>query len=488
MSKHPEPNILMIVADQLTCSVLESFGGQYGCAPNIDALAHAGVRFERTYTHMPLCQPARAAMWTGLFPHQTGVLSNGGDKTPYTEHPIDPALPTLGKLFTRAGYHAIHIGKKHDMGALAGFECFDPKGSIELPPTPGYAMNHDSFGDVYATQKACDFLQTHPVNNTPYLAVVDLVNPHNICQWIGENRDIENETLSPEDDARLPKLPDNFMTADFQDRPLPVRFLCCMHRRQAQSSHWSKATWRRYIDAYQHYTRMVDEQIGRILATLAQRDDAQNTVVVFTADHGDGLSSHRIATKHTAFYDNITRVPLIIKGQGLPAHASNQSLVSLLDILPTLCDIASIQPPAEAVGRSLLPIAQNTAQNPSPNPSPNPSQNLSQNLSQNYVREFVVSQWFSEWGHTISPGRMVRSDRYKYTHYLEDQGEELFDMQQDPGETRTLHNDDAFASILADHRAMLQKHIAATNDPYFSQQVFVPAEFRAHPSGYEHHV
>lgn len=83
---------------------------------------------------------------------------------------------------------------------------------------------------------------------------------------------------------------------------------------------------------------------------------------------------------------------------------------------------------------------------------------------------------------------MVRSERYKYTHYLEDQGEELFDMQQDPGETRTLHKDAAYAPVLADHHAMLRKHVADTGDPYFSQAVFVPQAFRTHPLGYEHHV
>lgn len=469
-----QPNVLVILADQLTCAALESFGGQYGCAPNIDKLAQRGVRFTRTYTHTPLCQPARAAMWTGLYPHQTGVMSNGGPNHPYHEKPIDPALPTLGKLFSAAGYRAIHFGKTHDMGALAGFEIINPKGHEELPADPSYPMNMDSFRDVFTTQKTCEFLQSFDASeNTPFIAAVDLLNPHNICQWVGENKDERNQTLTPEQDASLPPLPDNFRPDDFDARPLPVRYLCCAHRRQGQSAHWSNATWRRYIDAYQYYTRMVDKQIGQILAALNKRSDAANTVILFTADHGDGLTSHKIATKHTAFYENITRIPLILCTPDQPQTGqANDSLASLIDVLPTLCTAAGIDTPSTCPGQSL--------------------QNTQANTQADDQRKFVVCQWFTEWGQTISPGRMVRSDRYKYTHYLEgvtpDGSEELYDLLNDPGETRTLHNDLKYTQVLSEHRAMLQEHVAQTNDPYFSLDLFVPQEFRAHPCGYEHHT
>lgn len=486
-STSQRPNVLIIIADQLTTAAVGSFGGQYGCTPNIDKLANAGTRFNCAYTHTPLCQPARAAMWTGRFPHQTGVLGNGGPNHPHVDHPIDPAMPTLGKLLTSAGYHAVHFGKTHDKGALAGFEIIDPKGSIERPAAPDYPLNHDSFGDMFTTQKSCAFLQSYGASNgagdnssasqtLPFLAVADLVNPHNICQWVGENKDMRNETLSPEDDARLPALPVNFRNDDFEDRPLPVRYLCCSHRRQGQSAKWSDATWRRYIDAYQYYTRMVDEQIGQILDALAKRSDADNTFVILAADHGDGLASHRIATKHTAFYDNITRVPLVVctpKAKTASAvKTSSDSLVSLLDLLPTVCDIAGVQTPLDCAGQSLLPVVMGE----------------STSGERKFVeRDYVVCQWYTEWGQTISPGRMVRSARYKYTHYLEGDGEELFDMTTDPGETRTLHKDPAHAEALAAHRAMLKDHVQRTGDPYFSYDVFVPQSYRDHPSGYEHH-
>lgn len=463
------PNILMIVCDQLTCAVLQSFAGEYNGAPHIDKLAQGGVRFTRTYTHTPLCQPARAAMWTGLYPHQSGILSNGHGNGPRNKECIDPTLPTLGKLFTQAGYHAVHFGKTHDKGALAGFEIDDPAGQVELPPTRGYPMNQDSFCDVYTTQKSCAFLESYGSSHgkSPYLAVVDLINPHNICQWVGENMHQREETLSAEQDAQLPKLPANFTTEDFDQRPLPVRYLCCMHRRQAQSANWSEATYRRYIDAYQHYTSMVDAQVGQVLAALAKRDDADNTMILLTADHGDGLTSHRVATKHTAFYENITRVPLVLSGPGLTQPQANTSLASLADVLPTLCDVAGIEVPVTCVGRSLLAQAKGQATKD--------------------WREFVVSQWYTDRGDVISPGRMIRSDRYKYTHYLEGNGEELFDLQNDPGETRTLHADPAYAAELQRHRAMLQSYLKETDDPYLSYDVFVPDECRAHPSGYEHH-
>ena len=113
-----KPNILLIIGDQLSARALRSYGSGYGHTPHIDRIIERGVRFEQCYTNCPLCQPARTAFWTGLFPHQTGVLSNGRN------HPVPPVpehVPTIGATFAEAGYETMHFGKTHDAGALRGF-------------------------------------------------------------------------------------------------------------------------------------------------------------------------------------------------------------------------------------------------------------------------------------------------------------------------------------------------------------------------------
>ena len=123
-----KPNILIIIADQLSAQALPAYGDTYARTPHIDRIVRSGVRFETCYTNCPLCQPARAAFWTGLFPHQTGVLSNG------RRHPVPPVperIPTLGELFARAGYGTVHLGKTHDAGSLRGFYV-EPRGNLPV--------------------------------------------------------------------------------------------------------------------------------------------------------------------------------------------------------------------------------------------------------------------------------------------------------------------------------------------------------------------
>jgi choline-sulfatase len=99
----------------------------------------------------------------------------------------------------------------------------------------------------------------------------------------------------------------------------------------------------------------------------------------------------------------------------------------------------------------------------------------------------VVSEWHTEWGFTVSPGRMVRTPRYKYTRYIEDGGEELFDMVADPGETRTLAHDPAYQAVLEEHRAILDQHLAETADPFLSYEWKADPRWRTHPVGYACH-
>ncbi len=455
------PNILLIFADQLAWRALPAHGDTFAQTPNIDRIAQRAVRFGEAYTPCPLCQPARAAYWTGRYPHETGVLSNGRK---HHVPNVPEALPTAGELFANAGYTTIHFGKRHDAGSLRGFTLAE-LGQLPVDEAPAWPLNADTFYDRHTTEKAVEWLQRYD-GDAPYLAVADLNNPHNICGWVGANAGPHQDVPV---EGPLPRLPDNFEDLDLGRRPRPVQYICCSHNRLSQAAAWTPENYQHYLRAYYHYLARVDAEIGCILDALEQRADAANTLTVFTADHGDGIAAHRMVTKQVSFIEETTHVPLMVAGPpGLVSEGRDvTALVSLLDLVPTLCDVAGVVPPSVMRGRSLRPWLEG-------NPADEDG-------------AYVASEWHTEWGFTISPGRMLRTERYKYTRYLEHDGEELYDLANDRGETRTLVGDPAHAEALAAHRALLEAHVEATEDPFFNLQWMAEDRWRSHAVGYENH-
>ncbi len=453
-------NILIIVADQLAQKAVGAYGNAYAQAPAIDSIAKQGARFAHVYTPCPLCQPARAAFWTGHLPHTTGILSNG--RKHYVP-PLAEDIPTLGEIFHTHGYETVHFGKQHDAGSLRGF-TLEPQGEGPAEAVPGWPINNDTYRDVHTTEHAVEYLrQSHA---DPFLMIADLNNPHNICGYVGENIGPHEDMPVP---AELPPLPDNFETKDIEKRPKPIQYLCCSHRRLAQAAQWSETNYRYYLAAYYHYLSRVDAHIAQILETLAASDAADNTLIVFFSDHGDGMAAHRIVTKQVSFYEETARVPLMFAGPDIVGSGRliETPLVSLSDLLPTLCAYADVPAPKGLYGLNLLPWLQ--VRSPAT------------------WREAVVSEWHTEWGFTIEPGRMVRTARYKYTRYLEEDGEELFDLYEDPGETRTLAGAPTHTPILQYHRDLLSQHLEETEDDFLNLDILAEPRWRAHPPGYTHH-
>lgn len=454
------PNILVIQCDHLTQRIVGAYGETQGATPAIDRIASAGVVFANAYVGCPLSQPSRAALWSGLMPHQTGVRSNSGT---HINPELPDSVPTLGSVFAAHGYQAVHFGKTHDGGALRGFRHKEP---VPEPfADPHYPVNNDSFLDVGTCRDAVEYLSNAPAK--PFICVVDFQNPHTICGYVGANRGVHTDTPVPD---TLPELPANFEVACWSARPVPVQYICCTHRRMAQASQWSETNYRHYLAAYRHYTQLADRQIGQVLDALYSTPAGRNTVVIILADHGDGLASHRMVTKQVSFYEEVTNVPLLAAGPGIRQRSvpvSDLLVQPTTDLLPTLCELAAIPAPEGKPGISFAPVLKGEEQ----------------------LRKhpYVASEWHSEYEVTVSPGRMIRSARYKYTHYLEG-GEELYDLQEDKGETKNLASHPDYAGVLARHRALLDDYIRRTGDDYRQLQVEADPRWRSHTPGYPHHT
>jgi choline-sulfatase len=455
-----KPNILIIQCDQLATRAVGAYGQIQGYTDVIDSLARNGVVFDNAYTACPLSQPSRTSLLTGLYPHQSGVRSNSGK---WKNPGVDASLPTLGKIFTDAGYNAVHFGKTHDCGALRGFIHKEPEQTRYRDPL--VPLNQDSFKDVGTCADAVEFL-SHP-GKEPFICMVDFQNPHNICGYVGT-------AAGPHDVADttdLPPLPDNFEVEDWSALPIPVRYLCCNHRRLEQAAHWSPENYRQYIAAYLRYVEIVCAQIRQVLGALESTPAGKNTIVVLLADHGDAMASHRMVTKMVDFHEESVKVPLIVCGPGIPAREEHlgQLVQTSTDFIPTLCALAGIQSPSSLKGISQAPSIlgrRQVAKHP-----------------------YVVSEWHSEYDRIVSPGRMIRSaEGFKYTHYLEGEGEELYDLTNDPGERHNLVRDPRYSDVLKRHRAMLDEYIGLSGDDYRSLEIEVDPKYRMHEPGYPSHV
>ncbi len=426
------PNILIIMTDQ-------QFAGAMGCAgnpdvktPAMDELARKGARFESAYCANPLCVPSRTVMMTGKMPHETGIENNVDAKGGGF------ATPLLGRYFADAGYDCGYAGKWHlplkeSRTELHGFGWFAGEGG-KCP-------------DAKIPGAVAEFIQRK--RKGPFLMVASFINPHDICQWArGEAlpQGAIPEAPAPEE---CPALPANFAIPEHE--PDVIRKVQNSSKSVYPSVGWTPEKWRQYRWAYYRLVEMVDGHIGRILTALRASGMAENTLVVFTADHGDGCGAHHWNQKQV-LYEEPTRVPFIVGGERFAkaGHVDRDHLVSTgLDLLPTLCDYAGIDTPEGLRGRSVRPLAEGGAAET--------------------WRDYLVSEVEFEYQSTVTGihGRMVRTKQHKYVVYSEGElREQLFDLAADPGEMRNLAVEKDSQALLEEHRALLARWCAETGDTF----------------------
>lgn len=463
--KH-EKNVLVIICDQLSATALSSYGNSYSHTPAIDSIANEGAVFDKTYCTCPLCQPSRASFWTSRYPHETNVRSNLRDMG-FPE--ISRDILTLGDTFKYAGYKCIHFGKRHDYGALRGFELSEETQQKIERDDPAITYDYESYMDVKTTEKTIDFLKNHD-REIPFLAVADLQNPHNICEYIGEHEYEFSEFTS---NRKLPELPPNFDFDDIKNRPAVIQYMCCAHRRQRQTITWAEEDFRRYLYAYYFYLEKVDKQIASILNTLKENKLDKDTLIVFFADHGEGMAAHGLVTKYASFYEETNHVPLIMKGPGIEEGIRIKGLSSLLDIFPTLIDYCDIKSYIKSDdlssirGKSLCPSLKDPAHNTK--------------------QEFVCGEWHDEFSDYTVPGRMIVKDNLKYTVYKDDNPEELYDLSIDPYEKKNIINEDLYKTRLEDLRKTLAMHMKDSNDDFPKLEREINGSYRDHKLGFCYH-
>src|SRR6266542_3142884 len=397
MSK-PRPNILLITTDQQRYDCVGANGNPLITTPNLDRLATAGARFEQCYIQNPVCMPSRASLLTGRYCQNHGVRKNGA--------PLDPDQPNMAKALLAAGYHTASIGKIHLIPHFGrdyeqphpsreyGFKTMinsDEPGCYRdayirwverehpehldavrapVPVPPGYEMPEqykayppapaggrglldgrrlDAPAEVshsaWVATESIRFLRERAAGaasgEEPFFLHAGIYAPH-------------PPLFAPEpydtmyDPATLP-LPLR-REGELEDKPSHFRGGA---RRNLEVT---DAEWQRAKAFYYGMVSLADAQIGRILAALDELGLAENTIVVFTSDHGEALGDHYQTGKGPTNYDSIVRVPLIVRGPGVPAGRRVAGLVEHVDVAPTLLEAAGVESYTGMKGRSLDPL------------------------------------------------------------------------------------------------------------------------------------
>jgi len=412
------PNIVYLFADQQHSQAMGSIDPFFD-TPHLDRLASEAALFERAFCTTPQCSPSRSSMLTGLYPSKTGVMGNVGAAG---GNPL--ATKTIGAMLQETGYHTVYHGKWH-LGS-------DPTGRA------GWSEVGGKRKDEATTQDAVRFLQSPKATQGPFALFASYVDPHDIYHF-RPDRDKAPEGV---------ELPESWRRATFDDRPkIHKEFMTRDQGRLMRGA--DEDAWQAYHAFYRDKVRLYDRGVGQVLATLKAAGLWENTIVIVSSDHGDMDTHHRLIFKGPFMYDQMIRVPMIVRvpqafGGSLRGRVRDFDTVNV-DLVPTIRDFAGLDQ-IECDGLSLKPILCGEANPPR--------------------RDYVIAQYYSkqQW---VNPIRTIRTAEHKYNHYI-DHGEELYDLTNDPHEIVNLANDPKHARTKRELRAELDQWIETNNDPFYS--------------------
>ncbi|MCA9218332.1 MAG: sulfatase, partial [Planctomycetales bacterium] len=363
-----KPNVLFIAVDDLACT-LGCYGDLIAKTPNIDRLAASGVCFQRAYNQLPLCNPTRASVMTGLRPDQIKVY----DLDRHFRDEV-PDVVTLPQAFQKAGYFAARVGKiyHYNVPAAIGTDGFDDAPSWQQTVNPkgrDKSEEHLIFNaephrkisaalswlaaDGKDSEQTDGMIATEAIKimrekqGQPFFLGVGFFRPH--TPYVAPKKYFD---MYPVDSLRLPFAPAN----DRDDIPTAA----FAHNCAIPNYGLDEPTLLRATQAYYACVSFIDAQVGRVLHVLDELQLAENTIVVFWSDHGYHLGEHNGIWQKRTLFEQSARSPLIIRAPSFSQTRSDcNRIVEFVDIYPTVIDLADIASPKNIAGRSLRPLLEN---------------------------------------------------------------------------------------------------------------------------------
>ena len=362
-----KPNILLIVTDQQSFNTISALRNAYtnhdtySSTPNIDRLVNSGISFTNTYCANPVSVPSRFSMFTGLYGGKYNIRDNQHETS--VQSNVVSALNqfAMGNIFKAGGYQTYYAGKVHLPYATAS------GGMFGHPVSYGFTEYiSDDDREILAGDVA-NFIKKRTATN-PFLLVASFINPHDICLESSTNL-----SATPEVDPKKPEIAQTVNLArQSADATAVSNFPALPFNQQKTSGFPTTFTpkvfdsfpndyWQRYRYIYSWLVNLVDQQVGDVLDALEATNLKNNTIIVFTSDHGEMQGAHTATVKNLPF-EECMRVPFIIAGPGIVQNQRDNSLIcNGTDLIPTMCELAGINKPSGLSGISLAQRAKGTS-------------------------------------------------------------------------------------------------------------------------------
>ncbi len=432
-AKKSKPNVLFLMSDDLN-TALSGFGHPQCKTPELDKLASRGMRFENMHCQYPVCGASRASLMSGLYPYTNRTLGNSG-----TLRGNMPNVVTMSQLFRKNGYRVGRVSKIYHMGIpgeiLVGTATRDDPHSwdevvnIKAPEqnAPGVSTHWSPkdkgsqtfegveaegddlvHADGMAAVHAIDFLKRN--KDKPFFLACGFVRPHVPLVAPAKYFDLYDR-----DAMEAPVVPED----DLEDVPQIIR----NYKRNSTSYGVTPELHKGLLEAYYASISYMDAQVGRILYVLEELGLAENTIVVFTSDHGYMLGHHHKFQKQHLFEES-TRVPFIFSVPWMNKQhgKATNHITELVDLYPTLASLAELEAPKGLQGKSMVSI----------------------------LKDPTSKKWKKELAFTISRsgGESIRTHDWRYIHWgYGEKGQELYDLKKDPGEFTNLAYDPNYSAI-----------------------------------------
>jgi arylsulfatase A-like enzyme len=467
-----QPNLLFLITDQQRADTV--MPGSLCQMPHLIRLAERGTRFENCYAPNPICAPVRASLFTGLLPHNHGMVDNPHAVEAYRAN-LKADLPFWSQELQRQGYQTAYFGKWHVERSLRledfGFAEYDTEqdayrgyrgyrrqlGMPEETSAPQQVVQVEQPGykpfilsgispepaeatlEHYIYERGIQFIQQHAPGQVPWALVLSTLAPHD--PYIAPQTHYRRY-----DPSQIP--PPASFDDTLESRPV-------IYRRIQQV--WQSLDWEHFARAtasYYAFCSLVDDQVGRILAALEETGQLENTLVVYVSDHGDYLGAHRLMLKGIPAFEQAYRVPLVLAGPGVPQGRIVAQRVSHLDLAASLLPLLGIEAAAETVGeiagsgmgRSCLPLLGQGPQDRAAQAAWS-----SQHFAECHGQRFNYTQRILWW------------EQYKYVFNGFDL-DEFYNLADDPHELHNRAHETSLRPLVEEMAARMWQVMRATGD------------------------
>ena len=466
------PNVVLVITDQQRYDTIHAAGQEAVQTPNLDRLAGEGVLFSHAYCTCPMCSPSRASILSGLFPHTHGMVSNHQGRPGCDRIHLPTETRLLADYLRPAGYRTAYVGKWH-LGTGSDRRSFcdlavrlgDGEGDTSRPEDNDYRRYTEKIGvniggkgkgadpdpvlydgctmcgpsllpladhaSMFTCNRAVGFIREAAETRDPFVLVYSCHEPHPpfVCpepfhsmydpgeiDLPSTSGDRSGQKLLERADWQLRS------AADFSDAEL-------------------KRMWASYLGAVSY----VDHLVGRILSALVDTNQLEDTLVIFTADHGEMLGSHGLLLKGASFYEELIRVPLVIRPPGGPTGGRCGALISQVDLLPTILSMCEAKPAEGLHGADFSPLISGGDEE---------------------IREAIPGEYHSSnWTDPLSPLRLWRTAEWKYVESREGD-HELYHLTADPEELLNVAGKEASAAVEEQMSRSLHRWCHETGDAW----------------------